>query len=302
MKILLLANNLSAYSVMRLTETATSRGHELQAADVAGCTLLLADGSPQVAIAGQPAAGFDAVVSRISASSSTYGYTVVRQFEMQDIACINGSLAMMRSRDKLRALQILIRKGIGMPRTAVADDPSEVDRLLASVGSPPYVIKVVEGSKGLGVVKADSKSAARSVIEALQGLNAKILVQEFIAEASGSDVRCFVVGDKVVASMRRQGADDDFRSNLHRGGSATAYKLTREERDVATRAARAMGLSVAGVDLLQSRRGPLVMEVNSSPGLEGIEGATGTDVASKILAHVEKVAPKGHRGDLSKKH
>lgn len=302
MKVLLLVNNLNVYSSQRLVETARARGHEVQMAEAARCTLLLSRGTPQVALAGQTLEGVDAVLSRISASSSTYGYAVVRQFEMQDIACINGSLAMARCRDKLRALQILSRRGIGMPKTAVADHPSEIDRLLASVGAPPYVIKVLEGSKGLGVVKADSQSAARSVIEALQGLNARILVQEFIAEASGSDLRCFVVGDRVVAAMRRQGAEDDFRSNLHRGGTATAHKLSKTERDVATRAARAMGLAVAGVDLLQSDRGPLVMEVNSSPGLEGIENATGLDIAAKILEHLEREAPKGHRGDLSKKH
>lgn len=189
--------------------------------EVARCTLLLSRGAPQVAAEGKRLEGVHAVLSRISASSSTYGYAVVRQFEMQDIACANGSLAMARCRDKLRSLQLLGRKEIGMPKTAVAYHPGEVDRLLASVGSPPYVIKVVEGSKGLGVVKADSMSAARSVVEALQGLNARILVQEFVEEAAGADLRCFVVGDRVVAAMRRQGAADDFRSNLHRGGTAT---------------------------------------------------------------------------------
>jgi ribosomal protein S6--L-glutamate ligase len=302
MKIILLCQNPELHSNRRVVEAARARDHEIQAVEFSRCSLTMSPQRPRVHLDDYTLQGVDGIVVRIGASSSVYGNAVVRQFEMQDVVCINGSLAISRCRDKLRALQILTRKGVGMPRTAVADHPADVDRLLRSVGDPPYIIKVIEGSKGLGVVKADTLGAARSVVEALQGLNARILVQEFIAEAAGSDIRCFVVGDRVVAAMRRQGAPDDFRSNLHRGGSATRYKVSRLERETAIAAARAMGLSVAGVDLLQSDRGPLVMEVNSSPGLEGIETATGIDVATKVVELLERRAPRGHRGDRSAQH
>ena len=302
MRFVLLTHHLEHFSNHRLIEAAEARGHQVIPVDATRSTLLLTGATPEVHVAGEPLTDVNAVIARVGASSSAYGIAVLRHFEMQDVVCVSGSLAIARSRDKLRALQILSRRGVQMPFTAVADHPSEVDRILKAVGRPPYVIKVIEGSQGLGVVKADSESAARSVIEALQGLKAKILVQEFIAEAEGADLRCFVVKDKVVASMRRQGAPDDFRSNLHRGGSATSCKLTRAEREMAVKAAKAMGLSVAGVDLLQSHRGPLVMEVNSSPGLEGIERATGIDVASKVIEHVEQSALMKHRGERSSKH
>lgn len=302
MKFVLLTHHLEHVSNRRLIESAEARGHQVLAVDATRCSLLLTSERPEVHVEGEPLRDINAVIARVGASSSAYGIAVIRQFEMQDVVCVSGSLAIARSRDKLRALQILSRRGVQMPFTAVADHPGEVDRILKVVGKPPYVIKVVEGSQGLGVVKADSESAARSVIEALQGLKAKILVQEFIAEAEGADLRCFVIKDKVVASMRRQGAPDDFRSNLHRGGSATSCKLSKAERDMAIKAAKAMGLTVAGVDLLQSKRGPLVMEVNSSPGLEGIERATGLDIATKIIEHVEQSALFKHRGEVSSKH
>ena len=302
MKLVVLSQRPLLFSTRRLIESATSRGHEVISVDFSRCHLTMSPDTPRVHYADQTLEQVDCVLARIGASSPFYGTAVVRQFEMQDIPCVNGSLAIARCRDKLRTLQILSRKGVGMPLTAVADHPDDADRLLKSVGAPPYIIKVIEGSKGLGVVKADTLAAARSVVEALQGLNAKILVQEFIAEAGGADVRCFVVGDKVVAAMMRQGSPDDFRSNLHRGGTATPTKLSKIERETAVAATRAMGLQVAGVDILRSNRGPLVMEVNSSPGLEGIERATEIDVAAKVMELLERQAAKGHRGDRAAQH
>jgi len=301
-KFVTLTRRPDSYSVQRLLTAATERGHEVEAIDFARCTLTASTAAPQVMYGGQVLEGVDGVLARVSASSPFYGTAVVRQFEMQDIVCVNGSLAIARCRDKLRTMQILTRRGVGMPRTAVAAHPDDVDSVLNWVGKPPYIVKVIEGSQGVGVVKADSLSAARSVIDTLRALDANILIQEFIAESGGADVRCVVVGDRVVASMKRQGASDDFRSNLHRGGSATTIKLSPAERETAVAATKAMGLSVAGVDLLQSDRGPLVMEVNSSPGLEGIEGATGKDVAGKIIEDLARRAPKGHRGDRSSAH
>ena len=302
MKFVLLTKRPESYSVNRLLEAGRAQGHEIEAIDFTRCTLTAATHEPKVLHGGQPLEGVNGVITRIAASSPYYGTAVVRQFEMQDVVCLNGSLAIARCRDKLRTMQILTRRGVGMPRTTVAAHPDDVDSVLRWVGPPPYIIKVIEGSQGVGVVKADSVGAARSVIETLQALEANILVQEFIAEAAGSDVRCFVVGDRVVAAMKRTGASDDFRSNLHRGGTAIGLKPSPAERETAVAAARAMGLRVAGVDLLQSDRGPLVMEVNSSPGLEGIEGATGKDVAGKIVDYLARMAPRGHRGDRSFQH
>jgi ribosomal protein S6--L-glutamate ligase len=302
MKFILLSQNPRLYSTNRMVEAAERLGHEIELVDFRRCCASLEPERPRVLLGDHELSSIDAVIGRIGASSSIYGTAIVRQFEMQDILCVNGSQAIARSRDKLRSLQILTRKGIGIPRTAAAAHPDDVDRLLKAVGEPPYVIKLVEGTQGLGVIKVDTFLAARSVVEAFHGLSANIIVQEFIAEAAGTDLRCFVVGEKVIAAMRRQGAPGEFRSNLHRGGHASAAELSSVERKTAVAAAKAMGLRVAGVDMLQSNRGPLIMEVNSSPGLEGIEQATGIDVAGKIVRYIEKHAPMGHRGDRATAH
>jgi ribosomal protein S6--L-glutamate ligase len=242
---------------------------------------------PTVRYNGEELPAYDAIIPRIGASVTFYGAAVVRQFEMMGTFCVNESVAISRSRDKLRSLQLLSRKGIGLPRTGFANKPDKIKDLVKNVGGAPLVIKLLEGTQGIGVVLADTNKTAEAIIEAFMGLKANILVQEYIAEAGGADIRCFVIGNRVVAAMKRQGAEGEFRSNLHRGGSATVVKLTREERTTAVNAAKAMGLGVCGVDILQSKNGPLVMEVNSSPGLEGIEMATELDVASLIYAHIE---------------
>jgi ribosomal protein S6--L-glutamate ligase len=237
---------------------------------------------------------YDAVIPRIGASISFYGTAVVRQFEMTGAFCVNESVAISRSRDKLRSMQLLSRKGIGLPRTGFANRPDNIKDLIKNVGGAPCVIKLLEGTQGIGVVLAETTKTAEAIVEAFMGLNADILIQEFIKEAGGADIRCFVVGDRVVAAMKRQGAEGEFRSNLHRGGSAVLIKLTPEERATAVSAANIMGLNVCGVDLLRAERGPVVMEVNSSPGLEGIETATKKDVATMIFQFIEKNA-KPHR-------
>jgi ribosomal protein S6--L-glutamate ligase len=236
---------------------------------------------------------FDAVIPRIGASVTFYGTAVLRQFEMMNVYPVNESVAISRSRDKLRALQLLSRKGLGLPVTGFAHRPDDVDDLIKMVGGAPLVIKLLEGTQGIGVVLAETKGAAESVIEAFMGMQANILVQEFIKEAGGADIRCFVIGDKVVAAMKRQGKEGEFRSNIHRGGTANLIRITPEERSTAVRAAKTMGLNVCGVDLLRSNHGPVVMEVNSSPGLQGIEGATGKDIAGMIIDFTEKNAKLG---------
>ena len=257
------------------------------------CYMNIMSAQPQIHYNGRTIEEVEAVIPRIGASVSFYGTAVVRQFEMMGVYSVNESVAISRSRDKLRALQLLARKGIGLPVTGFASAPGDTDDLLDLVGGPPVVIKLLEGTQGVGVVLAETRQAAESVIEAFRGLKANFMVQEFIKEAGGSDLRCLVVGDKVVASMMRQGKDGEFRSNLHRGGSASLVKITPEERRTAVRSAQIMGLNVAGVDLLRSRHGPVVMEVNSSPGLEGIEAATGKDVAGMIIDFVAKHARHG---------
>ncbi|MGZ5622265.1 MAG: 30S ribosomal protein S6--L-glutamate ligase, partial [Methylobacter sp.] len=232
--------------------------------------------------------GFDAVIPRIGASVTFYGTAVLRQFEMMNVFPLNESVAISRSRDKLRSTQLLARKGIGLPVTGFANNPDDIEDLIAQVGGAPLVIKLLEGTQGIGVVLAETHNAAESVIQAFMGLKANIMVQEFIKEACGSDIRCFVVGDKVVAAMKRQATEGEFRSNLHRGGSATLVRLTPEERSTAVRAARIMGLNVCGVDMLRSNHGPVIMEVNSSPGLQGIEAASGKDIADLIIQFIEK--------------
>tara|TARA_R110002049_G_scaffold277562_2_gene456082 strand:- start:26 stop:931 length:906 start_codon:yes stop_codon:yes gene_type:complete len=293
MKIGILSRNPKLYSTARLVEAAEARGHEVHVIDTMRCYMNITSMKPEVHYKGENLTGFDAVIPRIGASVTFYGTAVLRQFEMMDVYPLNESVAISRSRDKLRALQLLSRKGIGLPVTGFAHRPDDVDDLIKMVGGAPLVIKLLEGTQGIGVVLAETKGAAESVIEAFMGLQANILVQEFIKEAGGADIRCFVVGGKVVASMKRQGREGEFRSNLHRGGSANLIRITPEERSTAVRAAQTMGLNVCGVDLLRSNHGPVVMEVNSSPGLGGIETATGKDVAGLIIDFIEKNAKSG---------
>jgi ribosomal protein S6--L-glutamate ligase len=288
MKIAILSRNSKLYSTRRLIEAAQQRDHEVRVFDVLRCYMDITSHKPQIHYKGEVIMGYDAIIPRIGASVTFYGTAVLRQFEMMGVYPLNESVAITRSRDKLRSLQLLSRKGIGLPVTGFAHKPDDIQDLIKMVGGAPLVIKLLEGTQGIGVVLAETKKAAESVIEAFMGLKANILVQEFIGEAGGADIRCFVVGDKVVAAMKRQGAEGEFRSNLHRGGNASLIKITPEERSTAVRAAKTMGLNVAGVDLLRSNHGPLVMEVNSSPGLEGIEKATGKDIAGMIIQFIEK--------------
>ncbi|MFW2373701.1 MAG: 30S ribosomal protein S6--L-glutamate ligase [Gammaproteobacteria bacterium] len=290
MKIAILSRNSKLYSTRRLIEAAKQRGHEVRVLDVLHCYMDITSHSPKIHYKGEILQGFDAVIPRIGASVTFYGTAVLRQFEMMGVYPLSESVAISRSRDKLRSLQLLSRKGIGLPVTGFAHKPDDVEDLIKMVGGAPLVIKLLEGTQGIGVVLAETKKAAESVIQAFMGLKANILVQEFIGEAGGADIRCFVIGDKVVASMKRQGAEGEFRSNLHRGGNASLIKITPEERSTAVRAAKTMGLNLAGVDLLRSNHGPLVMEVNSSPGLQGIETATGKDIAGTIIQFIEKNA------------
>lgn len=289
MKLGILSTNPKLYSTQRLVEAARERGHDIRVVDYLRCVINIAAHRPQVMYHHHPVS-FDAVIPRIGASHTFYGTAIVRQFEMMGVFSANESQGIARSRDKLRALQLMARQGIGLPVTASAHSSKDIDGIIELVGGAPVVIKLLEGTQGVGVVLAETDKAAESVIAAFRQLNAFILVQEFIKESKGADIRAFVVGKKVVASMMRQGAPGEFRSNLHRGGSAGKVKLTPEERATATRAARAMGLNVAGVDMLRSNHGPVVMEVNSSPGLEGIENTTGIDVAGKIVEFLERRA------------
>lgn len=294
MKIGVLSRNKNLYSTNRLVEAAKQRGHDVRVIDVLRCNMNMATSHPSIHYRGEDLMNFDAVIPRIGASITFYGTAVVRQFEMMGVYSVNESVALSRSRDKLRSVQLLSRKGIGLPVTGFAHAPDDVRDLIKMVGGAPVVIKLLEGTQGIGVVLAETQKAAESVIEAFMGLSANILVQEFIKEAGGADIRCLVVGGKVVAAMKRQAAAGEFRSNLHRGGSAEVVRITPEERSMATRAASVMGLNVAGVDLLRSNHGAVVMEVNSSPGLEGIETATGKDVAGMIIALIEKNAGPNH--------
>ena len=287
MKIAMLARNAGLYSHRRMVEAAQARGHEVDVLNTLRVTMNITSHRPEAYYEGRRLSGYDAVIPRIGASVTFYGLAVLRQFEMMNIWALNDSVAIGRSRDKLRALQIFAKKGLGLPVTAFAHDPRQTDEVLRIVGGAPAVIKLVEGTQGIGVVLGETEKSARSVIEAFRGANVNILVQEFIKEAGGSDIRAFVIGGKVVGAMQRQGATGEFRSNLHRGGSASAVKITPEERSTAVRAARAMGLNVCGVDMLRSNHGPVIMEVNSSPGLQGIEQATGKDIAGKIIAFIE---------------
>lgn len=293
MKIAVLSTNPNLYSTRRLVEAGVKRGHEMPIYNHKRCYMNIVSSNPSIHYNGDNIEGVDAIIPRIGASVSFYGSAVVRQFEVMGVYSVNESVAITRSRDKLRASQLLARKGIGLPKTGFANAPGDTDDLLKLVGGAPVVVKLLEGTQGVGVVLAETKKAAESVIEAFRGLKANFIVQEFIKEAGGADLRCLVVGDKVVAAMMRQGKEGEFRSNLHRGGTAKLVKITPEERRTAVRSARVMGLNVAGVDLLRSSRGPVVMEVNSSPGLEGIESATQKDVAGMIIEFIEKNARQG---------
>lgn len=288
MKIAILSRIPTLYSSVRLMEAAQARGHQARVLDPTHCYMNITAMKPSIQYQGEPLNDYDAVIPRIGASITFYGLAVLRQFEVMNTFCLNNAAGISRSRDKLASSQLLARKGIDLPITAFAHNPDNIDDLIAEVGGAPLVIKMVEGSQGIGVVLAETDNAARSVIQAFMGLNANIMVQEFIREAAGSDIRCFVIGDKVVAAMKRQSREGEFRSNLHRGGSATAVKLTAQERAMALRAAKAIGLDVCGVDLLRTKRGPLIMEVNSSPGLEGIEQACDMDIAGLMIEFIEK--------------
>ncbi len=300
MKIAILSRRPSIHSTARLVEAAKARGHQVRVVDPLRCYMNITSLRPGIHYKGEELGGFDAVIPRIGASITFYGTAVLRQFEMMGVFPLNESVAITRARDKLRSLQLLSRKGIGLPVTGFAHSPDDIADVINMVGGAPLVIKLLEGTQGIGVVLAETRKAAESVIEAFMGLRANIMVQEFIAEAGGSDIRCFVIGDKVVASMRRQARDGDFRSNLHRGGHAESVKITPEERSAAVRAARIVGLNVAGVDILRSNHGPLIMEVNSSPGLEGIEEASGKDIAGMVIGFIEKHARPNKTGTRGK--
>ena len=293
MKIAMLARNAKLYSHQRLKEAAEERGHELHIIDTLRCYMNIASRRPEVYYNGEKLKGYDAVIPRIGASVTFYGTAVLRQFEMMGVYPLNESVAIGRSRDKLRSMQLMARDGIGLPVTTFAHDAKQTEEVLKLAGDAPLVIKLLEGTQGLGVVLADTNRSAKSVFEAFRATNTNILIQEFIKEAGGTDIRAIVVGGKVIAAMKRTGAEGEFRSNLHRGGSAQAIRISPEERQTAIRAAKTMGLNVCGVDMLRANHGAVVMEVNSSPGLEGVEKATGIDVAGKIIQFIEKSAKPG---------
>jgi len=293
MKICILSRHQKLYSTKRLKEAALAKGHEVQVIDYLRCYMNIAAHNPQIFFKKKRLVGIDAVIPRIGAPNTFYGTAVVRQFEMMHIYCLSSSQGILRSRDKLRCLQILSQKGVGLPVTGFANSTKDIKGVINMVGGAPLVIKLIEGTQGIGVVLTETYQAAESVIEAFRGLNANILVQEYVKEASGTDIRCFVVGDKVIASMKRTAKVGEFRSNIHRGAKACTVRITPEERSTAVNAAKIMGLKIAGVDILRSNRGPVVMEVNSSPGLEGIEMASGKDIASEIIRYLEKHAPNG---------
>jgi len=293
MKIAMLARNPNLYSHRRLVEAAEERGHEIDIIDTAQCYVNITAHRPTVRYKGDSLSGYDAVIPRIGASITFYGLAIVRQFEMMGVWPLNESVAIGRSRDKLRSLQILSRTGLGLPVTGFANSAKQAEEIIRMVNGPPVVIKLLEGTQGIGVVLGETMSSAKSVIEAFRGANVNILVQEFIKEAGGTDIRAFVIGKRVVGAMMRRGAEGEFRSNLHRGGAAEKVRITPEERSTAARAASVLGLNVAGVDFLRSNHGPVIMEVNSSPGLEGIEKATGQDIAGQVIEFMEKNAKPG---------
>jgi len=293
MRIAMLARNPNLYSHKRLKEAAEQRGHQLDIVNTLRCYMNIASRRPEIYYNGEKLPEYDAVIPRIGASVTFYGLAVLRQFEMQGVFPLNESVAIGRSRDKLRSMQLLARDGVGLPVTTFAHDPKQTEEVLKLAGGAPLVVKLLEGTQGIGVVLADTDRSAKSVIEAFRGAGVNILVQEFIKEAGGTDIRALVVGGTVIAAMQRSGAEGEFRSNLHRGGSAKTVRISPEERSTAIRAAKAMGLNVCGVDMLRANHGSVVMEVNSSPGLEGVERATGKDVAGRIIENLEKNAKPG---------
>jgi ribosomal protein S6--L-glutamate ligase len=293
MKVALLARNPNLYTHRRICEAARTRGHEIEVINTLRVSINITSQRPALYYRKRQLEGFDAVIPRIGASVTFYGLAVLRQFEVMGIYPLNESVAIGRSRDKLRCLQLLARRGIGLPVTAFTHDPKQADDVIDLVGGPPVIIKLLEGTQGIGVVLGDTIKSAKSVIEAFQGANVNILVQEFIKEAGGADIRALVIGDRVVAAMQRQGAPGEFRSNLHRGGAGTAVKISPDERATAVKAANTLGLNVCGVDMLRSKRGPLVVEVNSSPGIEGLEKASGVDVAALRIEFLGRSAPRG---------
>ena len=289
MKIAILSRNSGLYSTRRLVEAGKARGHQIEVIDTLKCYMDITSTKPMVHYQDRALEDFDAIIPRIGASITFYGTAVIRQFEMMGVFSLNESVSIARARDKLRSLQILSRKGLGLPVTGFAHSTKMTQELITLVGGAPLVVKLLEGTQGKGVVLAETNSAAESVIDAFREMDANILVQEFIKEARGSDIRCFVVGDQVVAAMMRTAKPGEFRSNLHRGGTARVVEITKEERQAALDATKALGLNLAGVDMLRSSRGPLIMEVNSSPGLNGIETATGKDVAGMIIEYLERM-------------
>ena len=295
MKIAILSRNVSLYSTRRLKEAALERGHDVAVVDYLRCYMEITARRPKVLYRGNEVRP-DAVIPRVGATYTFYGAAVVRQFELADVFTVNSSQAISRSRDKLRSMQLLSRAGVGLPTTSFAHSTQDIDGILEVVGGPPVVVKLLEGTQGLGVVLAETRKAAESVIGAFRQLDANILVQEYIEEADGADIRAFVVGGKVVAAMKRQGAEGEFRSNLHRGGTSEVVELTPNQNAAAIRAAKTMELNVAGVDLIQSKEGPMVLEVNSSPGLEGIEGVSDVDIADSIIEFIENHADAGLSG------
>ena len=288
MKIAILSRNAKLYSTQRLVEAAKAKGHDVIVVDPLKCDIEIEKKNPRIRYNGRYLDDVDAIIPRIGASITFYGTAVVRQFEMRKVFSVVESQALVRSRDKLRSLQILARSGVGLPKTVFTNYTKDTDHVVEAVGGAPIIIKLLEGTQGLGVVLAETKNAATSVIEAFNGLGARVIAQEFIKEAGGADIRAFIVDGQIVGAMKRQGKEGEFRSNLHRGGTATVIELTDEEQNTALKAAKAMGLGVAGVDMLQSEHGPLVLEVNSSPGLEGIEKATGRDIAREIIRYIER--------------
>lgn len=302
MKIGILSRKKELYSTRRLVEAAEERGHSVRVIDPLRCYMNLSARKPTIHFRGEKLEGFDAIVPRVGASITFYGTAVVRQFEMMGVYCVNESQAITRARDKLRSMQLLAREGIGLPITGFAHSPDDTQDLMDLIGQPPFIIKLLEGTQGKGVVLTETKKAAESVIDAFRNLDAYFLVQEFIGEAAGSDIRCFVVGDQVVASMMRRAKEGEFRSNLHRGGKAIAIDITEEERRTAVLAADIMGLNVAGVDIIRGKNGPLVLEVNSSPGLEGIEKSTTKDVAGDIIRFIEENAAPGKTATKGSRH
>ena len=290
MRIVILSQNPNLYSTKRLIEAGEKKGHEMLIVDHTKCNLVIEKKNPTIIYKGKEITDINGVIPRIGASVTFFGTAVVRQFEMMKVFTATESQALVRSRDKLRSLQILSRAGIGLPKTVFSNYSKDVSEVINAVGGAPLVIKLLEGTQGLGVVLANDNNSAESILEAFNGLQARVIVQEFIKEAGGADIRVFIVDGIVVGAMKRQGKEGEFRSNLHRGGSANIIELTDEEENAALKAAKSMGLGIAGVDLLQSSRGPLILEVNSSPGLEGIESATGKDIATSIIKYVERNA------------